>query len=213
MASNSSANQPGRIIRQERSRKTYNALIETGFKLLETRELEAITISELASQAGYSVGAFYARFHSKDEFFDALLRRHLEERGEVRARIFATETDENLVHALMADLVHAYWQRRRFWRAALIRSIRDPDFWEPARRHGHAFADAYIERIERQAGRPLSKAETLNVRFAFQVALALINNAIINRPGPVFLGQDEFVENVARAFRLVSDSDRLMGLV
>jgi AcrR family transcriptional regulator len=202
---------PGRIIRQERSRKTYNALIATGFELLATRELEAITISELAARAGYSVGAFYSRFHSKDEFFDALLRRHLEERTEVRTRIFETAGDDNLIFALMEDLVRVYWTRRRFWRAALIRSIRDPDFWEPVRRHGHQFANRFIARIELRTGRTMTDDDETRVRFAFQVALALINNAIINRPGPIFLGQDEFIDNVVRAFRLVSSYDALIS--
>jgi AcrR family transcriptional regulator len=67
-------------MQQRRGRKTYDALIEAGFALLEHRELEAIPIAELAKLAGYSTGAFYARFHSKDEYFDALVARHLERR-------------------------------------------------------------------------------------------------------------------------------------
>jgi hypothetical protein len=50
------------------------------------------------------------------------------------------------------------------------------------------------------------------VRFAFQIALGTINNAILNRPGPSFIGQAEFIDNLARAFRLVSDYDRLICL-
>ena len=37
-------------------------------------------------------------------------------------------------------------------------------------------------------------------------------NAIINRPGPIMIGQALFVANLARAFRLVADYDRLIGL-
>ncbi len=44
-----------------------------------------------------------------------------------------------------------------------------------------------------------------------QVALGTINNTIINRPGPIFMGQASFVENLSRAFRLVSGYDDLMG--
>jgi AcrR family transcriptional regulator len=202
---------PGRAIRQKRSHKTYHALIKTGFLLLEQRELESITIAELAQAAGYSVGAFYSRFNSKDEFFDALIAHHLEERSRVRDRILATETDTTLINTLIDDLVTYYWKRRRFWRAALVRSIRDPDFWAPIREHGHEFADSMIARIEARASRPLSKPERLNVRFAFQVALGTINNTIINRPGPTFMGQAVFVDNLARTFRLVSDYDNLVS--
>jgi len=72
----------GRKIKQKRGHRTYNALISTGFKLLEKKDLEKISVAELSREAGYSVGAFYARFHSKDEFFEALVHEHLRNRTE-----------------------------------------------------------------------------------------------------------------------------------
>jgi AcrR family transcriptional regulator len=202
---------PGRTIKQKRGRKTYDALIGTAFKLLEKREFDEITIAELAAAAGYSVGAFYARFRSKDEFFDAMIAHHMHYRSKHRDRLFATLPDDVWIHDLIEDTVSYYWRRRRFWRAALIRSVREPGFWEPLRKHGHEFADRFIARIGRQAGRALTPGEQTNIRFAIQIVLGTINNAIINRPGPVLIGQALFVENLARAFRLVSDYDRLIG--
>ena len=202
---------PHRRIKQKRGRRTYDALIETGFALLESNELEAISIAELAKTAGYSVGAFYARFHSKDEFFDAMVAHHLEHRTKARDHLLATLPTDTLIDGLIGDLVRHYWKRRRFWRAALVRNIRDPDFWEPIRAHGREFADLLIDRISKHARRPLTKEEDANVRFAFQVALGTINNAIMNQPGPVFIGQAAFVEHLARVFRLVSEYDQLVG--
>ena len=49
------------------------------------------------------------------------------------------------------------------------------------------------------------------MRFAVQVALGTVNNGIINRPGPIFLGQAQFVENLIRAFRVVSGYDELIA--
>ena len=194
-------------VRQKRSQKTYDALIGTTFKLLQQREFDAISIAELAQKAGYSVGAFYARFRSKDELFDALLAQHLEDRHTARTRIFADATDEKLVGDLMEDLVDYYWTRRRFWRAALIRSMKEPKFWEPVRRQGLEFGAWLIERISNRAGRPLTEPEQANVRFALQLTLGTINNTIINRPGPIFMEQVLFVEQLTRAFRLVSGYD------
>ena len=198
-----------RRVRQKRSQKTYDALIETTFKLLQQREFDEISIAELAQKAGYSVGAFYARFRSKDELFDALLAQHLQDRVTARTRIFKNATDETLVAELMADLVKYYWTRRRFWRAALIRSMKDPAFWEPVRRQGLEFGDWLIERIGARAARALTEPEQANVRFALQLALGTINNTIINRPGPIFMEQVLFVEQLTRAFRLVSGYDAL----
>jgi AcrR family transcriptional regulator len=196
-------------IRQKRSQKTYDALVETAFRLLEKSEFEDISIAELAQKAGYSVGAFYSRFKSKDELFDALVLRHIEDRTAARRKQFATSPDATLVHDVMEDTINYYWARRQFWRAALIRSIRDLDFWEPLRKLGHELADLMIERIATRAKRPLTATEETNVRFAVQLALGTINNTIINRPGPIFMDQKPFVDNLARAFRLVSGYDDL----
>ncbi|HET8698892.1 MAG TPA: TetR/AcrR family transcriptional regulator [Gammaproteobacteria bacterium] len=197
-------------IRQKRSQKTYNALIETCFAMLEQREFSEISIAELARKAGYSVGAFYARFKSKDELFNAMIERHIEQRRAVRARQFATEPDESLIREIVEETVGYFWTRRRFWRAALIRSIDDPEFWEPLRHMSHELQDAFIARMSKRAGRPLTKEEDTNVRFAVQLVLGTVNNTIINRPGPIFMGQASFVDGLVRAFRLVSGYDDLV---
>ncbi len=198
-------------VRQKRSQKTYEALIATCFKMLEQREFDEISVADLARRAGYSVGAFYARFQSKDELFDALVERHMRDRAATREQLFAVTPDEALIGELIAEMVHYYWERRRFWRAALVRSIRDPDFWEPIRKQGHQLTALLIQRMSARARRPLSEAEETNVTFAVQIALGTINNAIFNRPGPIFIGQALFVENLTRAFRKVSASDDIFA--
>jgi AcrR family transcriptional regulator len=203
---------PGRPIKQDRSRKTYVALVETGFELLEARDFETLSIAELASSAGYSVGAFYARFNSKDEFFHALIARHLERRERSRERLFAKIADDDLIDEVVHDIVGYYSKHRGFWRAALIRGTRDPLFWEPMKRQGHALAGALIDRLNRQLGRQLSKAERTDVQFAFQILFGTINNSIMHRPGPVLIDQRSFVASLVRAFRLVSGYHRMLGL-
>jgi AcrR family transcriptional regulator len=196
-------------IRQKRGQITYDALIETCFDLLLEREFDEISVAEIAQQAGYSVGAFYARFRSKDELFDAMVQQHVQNRRKVRERQFGTVKDATLLHELLGETVHYYWGRRRFWRAALIRSIREPEIWEPMRKLSYEFADSLLARIAARAGRALTKSEEANVRFAVQLAFGLINNTILNRPGPFFLEQDRFIENLVRAFKLVSGYDEL----
>lgn len=203
------ATSPELRIRQKRGQVTYDALLDTAFAMLEHKELDEISVAELAQKAGYSVGAFYARFRSKDELFDAMVARHVQNRRDVRRRQFATANDGALLHELLDETVHYYWGRRRFWRAALIRSIREPEFWAPMRKLSHEFADALLARFRARAGRALTPREDANVRFAVQLAFGLINNTILNRPGPFFLEQERFVENLVRAFKLVSGYDAL----
>jgi AcrR family transcriptional regulator len=198
-------------IRQKRSQKTYEALIETAFALLGTREFDDISIAELAAKAGYSVGAFYARFKSKDELFDAMVVQHLANRRKVRERQFSATDEVTLIHELLDETVRYYWERRHFWRAALIRSMRDPEFWRPIRKLSHEFADSLLARMAARAKRALTPVEEANVRFAVQLTFGTINNTILNRPGPFFMDQDKFVANLVRAFRLVSGYDELVA--
>jgi AcrR family transcriptional regulator len=197
-------------IKQSRSKKTYDALIKTGFQLLKKRDFDSITVAELSRSAGYSVGAFYARFRSKDEFFDAMVVDHLESRVAASEHLFSTVHNDDLIDELIADIVRYYWINRNFWRAALVRSIRDPDFWTPIRQSGHDLASRVIGILNEQANRPLTDLEETNIRFAFQITLGTINNTIINRPGPIFMNQRLFVEKLTRAFLLVSDYDNMM---
>jgi AcrR family transcriptional regulator len=198
-------------IRQKRGQITYDALIETCFDMLQEKDFDEISIAELSQKAGYSVGAFYARFHSKDELFDAMVMRHLEGRRAIRAEQFAAGASSTLIHDVLEETVYYYWGRRRFWRAALIRSMREPEFWAPMRKLSHEFADSLIAHIAKRAGRPLKTQEEANVRFAVQVTFGTINNTILNRPGPFFMDQALFVQNLVRAFRLVADYDKLIA--
>jgi AcrR family transcriptional regulator len=196
----------GKAIKQKRSRKTYDALVAAGFKLLEHREFDSISVAALAHGAGYSVGAFYTRFRSKDEFFEALIAHHIAYRTEARERLVRTLSDDDLIRGLIEDLVAYYWKRRWFWRAALIRSIRDP---KPLLEHADGLAIALIGRIRERRKRALTKEQERNVRYAVQITLGAINNAVIYGHGPVFTGQEEFAANLVRAFRLISDYDEL----
>ena len=196
---------PGLNIMQKRSKKTYDALIKASFRLLKKREWDSITVAELSSSAGYSVGAFYARFRSKDELLDALVTHHRKARKAALERFFSSHNNGDFVDELIEDIVHYHWNNRNFWCTAQVRGMRDPEFWAPIRQGGYDVAIMTIEMLSEQAGRPLTDEEEINVRFAFQITFGTLNNTIINRPGPIFMNQKLFVEKLTQAFRLVSN--------
>lgn len=195
---------------QKRSRKTYDALISAGFRLLEEHPFEAITVAYLAREAGYSIGAFYSRFRSKDEYFSSMLQYHIMVRLETNKRILETFAPEAVVDHLLSDVVNYYFEHRNFWRATIIRNAPDPSHWQPLRQLGEENARAFVEYLENARGAPLNAAEHDNVMFAFQAVRSIINNTIINNPGPFDLGQDEFLRNLIRTFYLVSDYRNLL---
>ncbi len=76
---------------QERSEATRARLIHAAEKIFARDGFEAAKLEEIAAQAGYTRGAFYANFESKEDLFFALLER------EVSSRI-------NTVQKLMAEV-------------------------------------------------------------------------------------------------------------
>lgn len=201
---------PGRAIRQRRGQVTYQALLQAGLSLLEKEDLEAITVADITRKAGYSVGAFYTRFHSKDEFFEALVQHHLETRTQELMTLFATLPIERLAHDYVVNLVNYYWPRRRFWRAVLHRCMRDPDFWEPIRQRWHVHSGYFIKRVVEEIGRPLNDQEERRIYFAFQVSLGTVNSMLIYRTGPIAIGQQAFVEELSRVFEQTSNFQVLL---
>ena len=198
----------GLSIMQKRSKKTYDALIKTGFRLLKKREWDSITVAELSRSAGYSVGAFYARFRSKEELLNALVAHHRKARKADLEHFFSSHNnDDDFIDQLIKDIVLYHLNNRNFWRTAQVRGMRDPEFWAPIRQGGHDVASRTIKMLSEQADRSLTDDEEINVRFAFQITFGILNNTIINRPGPVFMNQRLFVEKLTQAFRLVSNCD------
>ena len=196
-------------IKQARSQLTFDRLVETGLRLSRDRELDSIPVAEIAKEAGYSVGAFYARFKTKDEYNRALVERYAAIRREDAERVFGEADDDQLIEVYFEAQVRRLFENRYFWRASLYRSFQDTTFWEPFRAIVRLVGDRFIERAERRVARPLTEDEKTNIRFAIQVTNGAINNAMINRPGPVAIEDPEFIARVVRAFRLVSDWDAL----
>jgi AcrR family transcriptional regulator len=191
--------------KQARSRRTRDALIAAAWKLLATRSWQVISISDLVKAAGCSVGAFYARFADKEALLEALASEFLKTRWEEREKSFAAlkAEEDYAAHAILGSY-HHLMKHRNFWNAALIKGANDPAFWEPFRASGRRTLGLTIECHERRIRRKLSSQEIQHISFAFQMANGVINNGIVNRPGPLLFGTPEFEAELVRGFKVVS---------
>src|ERR1700691_3600106 len=79
------------ILRQDRSELTRARLIRSAEKIFARDGFDAAKLEEIAAEAGYTRGAFYANFSSKEDLFFALLE------GEISSRI---ETIESIMKDL-----------------------------------------------------------------------------------------------------------------
>jgi AcrR family transcriptional regulator len=64
-----------RLSREDSREQTTQRLLDAAQKLIARKGLEAASVENIAAAAGYSRGAFYSNFSSKDELFIELLRR------------------------------------------------------------------------------------------------------------------------------------------
>ncbi len=64
-----------RLSRQDSRDRTAHRFLDAAARLIAKRGFQAISIEDVAEAAGYSRGAFYSNFGSKNELFLELLRR------------------------------------------------------------------------------------------------------------------------------------------
>lgn len=191
--------------KQDRSRKTRDALIAATWRLLQEQPWQALSINDIVKLAGSSVGAFYSRFTDKEALLEALAAEWLEERWMQRARGFASlEPDADFAAYAILSSYHHLLRFQNFWRAVLVKGANDPVFWEPFRASGRQTMQLTIDCRRQRLGRELTEEEIQHIRFAFQMANGVINNGIVNRPGPLLPGTPEFEAALVRGFKAVS---------
>lgn len=77
-----------RRTQQERTEETRSRLLKAAEKIFFRDGFEAAKLEEIASRAGYTRGAFYANFESKEDLFIAMLEKEaLDRLTDVRAVI------------------------------------------------------------------------------------------------------------------------------
>ena len=134
--------------RQERSRRSYLALIEAATELFSRQGYDAVGTPEIAQQAGVSVGTFYRYFDDKHEVYLEIARTtllaayHETLDGLTPARFVGLARKDTIAHAV--DLLFAHvLARPQLMRSFSEMSLRDPDVAELRR----AFEQASIARL------------------------------------------------------------------
>ncbi len=123
-----------RLTRKEKQAHTRACLMQSAAKVFARRGLQQASIDEVAEDAGFTKGAFYANFKSKEELFLAMLDERFTQRIEGIERVIAGEgstaekarrAGDNFVQGLSAD---REWERLFFEFSAY--AVRDEDFRE-----------------------------------------------------------------------------------
>jgi AcrR family transcriptional regulator len=114
---------------KERVEATRRKLLAAGERIFARDGFEAARLEDIAAEAGYTRGAFYANFKGKEDIFFALLDDWIAERmAEVNALIEKYETPRERLDALR-DMYAEFAQNRRLTLLSLefkLYAIRHP---------------------------------------------------------------------------------------
>ena len=69
--------EPRKLPRQERSRATYEAMLEACARLLREEGYEALTTTGVAERAGVGIGTLYEFFPNKESIVAALIEQRI----------------------------------------------------------------------------------------------------------------------------------------
>jgi AcrR family transcriptional regulator len=95
------------LSRREKQQRTRKALLEAAARLFCERGLEGASVDEVAQAAGYTKGAFYANFKSKEELFLVMLDEQCaSELERLDQALAGTQEPEEEARAAAADFIH-----------------------------------------------------------------------------------------------------------
>jgi AcrR family transcriptional regulator len=117
--------------KQDRSRKTLEAILKATRYLIERKEFSAISISEIVERSGTSNGSFYARFPDKASLLVALqLDSHREVVEELDAKLdpekWVRHKLKHVIQGMIPVLMHVPDRHLEVFRAALFQSLHKP---------------------------------------------------------------------------------------
>ncbi|HEX4107465.1 MAG TPA: TetR/AcrR family transcriptional regulator [Solirubrobacteraceae bacterium] len=176
------ASSPSRPSRKERQAETRRRLLRSATRVFARCGLHQASIDDVAHDAGYTKGAFYANFASKQDLFLAMLDERFADRAEQIERSARRREDvperaraagDEFVAALAAD---PEWQRLFFEFAA--HAARDESFrGELIKRYRslrNRLAEVFNDRAPELGGEPpVSPQELAVMTFAMANGFAL----------------------------------------
>jgi AcrR family transcriptional regulator len=167
-----------RLGRQERRERTRADLLAAARRAFLRDGFHAASLDSIAEDAGYTKGAFYSNFASKDDALVAVFEEHFRDRADAYERlIFTTDSVEDAYRA-----VARYWhdanEREPEWSRLVI------EFMAHASRHEH-LREAVREVRQRGLDRIVELVEQLaerhGVEYTVPIAELVRGSGALNR--------------------------------
>lgn len=189
---------------QERSRKSRDAFIESGFVLLNHMRFNDLKVSDLARHCGRSVGSFYKRFEDKEAFFRALQVATVNRDREIIENRLAKDRLEQItpievLHEFVDVLSDIFSSEvRGVLRESLLRIHEPEDGWAPMRKSGQDVQQRLVDRLACEYTE-MSAADTeRKLRFCYQIIVGVLQNDLVN-DSHTFSTKDQSIRSALKA--------------
>jgi AcrR family transcriptional regulator len=139
------------LTRKEKQAKTRSALLRSAAKLICRKGIGEASVEDISTDAGYTKGAFYANFKSKEEMFLVMLDEAYSEElerleahlpGEGAPAEEVRESAEDFIAFVRSD---PDWPRLYF--EFVVYAARNPDFRQELATRNHAMRERIAEVI------------------------------------------------------------------
>jgi AcrR family transcriptional regulator len=185
--------------RKEAQEQTRERVVAAAAKVFARRGYHRATVDEIASEAGFTIGALYSNFAGKEELFLAIADRQVEERvAEVGAIGDAAEGDDPGQDA--AEQLRAFLERDPEWPLLFYEfwslSVRNPELQGELAKRRDAIRDALAETLELVAKRHGFKLRFPAPVLATAIAASLNGLAFERAADPESLPDEVFAEFV-----------------
>jgi AcrR family transcriptional regulator len=205
-----------RLSREDSREQTTQRLLDAAEKLIARKGLDAASVENIAAAAGYSRGAFYSNFTSKDDLFIELLRR---DHQKSTAELNALRTSELSVDQVQSRARDIYGQMFRDnesfmnWTEARMMAARDTRFRAKlealmAEKRGQiaAFIQYFYDRLGVAPSLPPEKMAMGFMSLAEGVQLFMMSSPTEMTPATAESLLSLFVDSIMKLARLEADS-------
>ncbi|WP_369140348.1 TetR/AcrR family transcriptional regulator [Modestobacter versicolor] len=140
---------------RRRREVTVELLLDAALETFAEQGFDAASVEDVCRRGGFTRGAFYSSFRSKDELFDALMSREVDrELTRVAERLADLPDDADPLPAAVDRVLDAH-RCDRTWALVVteytLHAARHPEAAEVLHRHDELVADRLVELVERTA--------------------------------------------------------------
>jgi AcrR family transcriptional regulator len=191
---------PAVLTRKERQEQTREQLVEAAARVFARRGYHRATVDEIAAEAGFTIGALYSNFETKEKLFLAIADRQVESRVAEISSVADAAVGEGEAGEEVAGQLKAFLETDPDWPLLFYEfwslSVRNPELGDELAQRREAIRDALADTLQRVADHLGFKLRFPAPVLATAMAASLNGLAFERAADPKALPDEVFAEFV-----------------